>query len=156
MKTIDTSLTFRIGVWRPWLLALTILAVPLLIAVGLALANGVPQAAVRFVTLYALAAATLLVPIGITTRTGRWDVDACGIGGPDKWHVHRHVRWGDIESVSRVLIPGYTFGWVNTAGRKKALWVPLFLTEMHRFRRAVEAWTEPGNPLREFLGAHPE
>jgi len=150
----DSPLTFHISVWRPWLLAVAMLAVPVLIAAGVSAAGGQPAVSVGALVGLTIAAGGLLLPIGWAVSTSHWDVDASGIGGPDNWHVYRSVRWSEIRSVSRFPVPGYPFVWVNTAGRRWAFWVPLFLTDMPGFRAAVSSYAPPHNPLRQYLEKH--
>jgi hypothetical protein len=140
--------TFRIAVWRPWLLALAPLA--LLAAVGAAVSGDVLRA------LLALAgiAAVLLVPIGLAVRLSRWHVDADGVGGRNNWLAYRRLEWDEIESVEPWLIPGYRYLQVNGGGARKVFWLPLFLTDMPGFRAAVEQYAPPDNPLRRYLKRH--
>ena len=143
----DLRQTFRISVWRPWLLALALLAIPLLIAAGVAVANGQPQGLAGLLVGLLVVGSLLWLVIGLAVRTSRWDVDPEGIGGPDNWHIYRWVRWDEIESLSRLPVPGYPFVWVNTAYRRKLFWVPLFLTDMRGFGRAVARYAGPHHPL---------
>jgi hypothetical protein len=143
--------TFRITFWRPWLLAVAMLAVPALIAAGAFALSAQLATAARILGGLAVAAALLALPIGWAVATSRWDVDAAGIGGRDSWHVYRRVQWDEIRSVSRMPLPGYPSVWLNTTGRRWALWVPLFLTDMEGFRAAVVAHAGQSNPLRQIL-----
>lgn len=151
----EQRLTFRISFWRPWLLAVAILAVPALIAaVGFAI-SGRLAAIVAVVGGLAVIAALLALPIGWAVASSRWDVDADGIGGRDNWRVYRRVAWSDIRSVSRMRLPGYPQAWINSASRRKAIWVPLFLSDMAGFRAAVARYASPDNPLRQLLDRIP-
>jgi hypothetical protein len=143
---------FRITWVRPWLLAVAILAVPALIAAVGGLIAGQPEALLGIPAVLGVGGAVVLIPILITASTSRWDVDAEGIGGRDNWHIYRWVAWSEIDSVSPMLIPGYRFVWVNAAGRNHAFWLPLFLTDMHGFRKAVARYADEDNPLRRYLG----
>lgn len=151
----DSPLTFHISVWRPWLLAVAMLALPALIITGASAAGGQPEVSVGAVIGLMIVAGVLLLPIGWAVRTGHWDVDTSGIGGPDNWHVYRSVTWDEIRSVSRFPVPGYPFVWVNTTRRRWAFWVPLFLTDMTGFREAVSRYAPRHNPLRQYLEKHP-
>jgi hypothetical protein len=93
----------------------------------------------------------LLIPIGWAVAGSRSEVDAEGIRGPDNWHIERKVRWSEIRSVSRFLLPGYSLVWINTDKKRKLFWVPLFLTDMSGFRATVSAYAKRDNPLRVFL-----
>jgi hypothetical protein len=151
----DTSLTFRITLWRPWLIAVTPLA--LLAAVGLAFsaANGKLVTAVSLLIVLVGIAVILLVPIGLAVRVSRWNVDPNGIGGPNNRLVYHRLAWSDIESVTPWLIPGYPYVQVNGGGKRRVFWLPLFLTNMPRFRSAVARYAPPDNPLRHYLEQHP-
>src|SRR5439155_17752586 len=100
-----SQLTFRITLWRPWLLAVTPLA--LLAALGLAITVAAGQLAAASGILLGLAgvAVVLLVPIGLAVRAGRWDVDPNGSGGRNNRLVYDRLDWCEIESVERWLIP---------------------------------------------------
>ena len=155
--TADPPLVFRISWVRPWLLAAVILAVPAAVAALATVARGGRATALLgIVAGWAVASAVVLVPIALTARTSRWDLDGAGIGGRDNWHVYRRVAWPEIRSVSPLRIPGYRLVHVNTATRRKAIWVPLFLDDMASFRAAVRRYAAADNPLRRFLEEHAE
>ena len=146
----DSPHTFRITFWRPWLLAVAILAVPAL-AAGRFTMSGQVRAAAAVAGGLAVAAALLALPIDWAVGNSRWDVDAAGIGGRDNWNVYRRIAWGEIRSVSRLPLPGYPFVWVNATDRRRAMWVPLFLSDMAGFRAAVAHYAGADNPLRQLL-----
>jgi hypothetical protein len=147
--------TFRIAFWRPWLLAVAILAVPALVVASGFTMSGQLAAAAAVAGGLAVAAALLALPIGWAVGSSRWDVDAAGIGGRDNWRVYRRVGWGEIRSVSRLPLPGYPLVWVNTTDRRWAIWVPLFLSDMAGFQAAVARYASPDNPLRQLLERTP-
>jgi hypothetical protein len=77
----QTQLSFRITLWRPWLLALTPLA--LLAALGVAgclVAGEVATAAGILLGLSGLAV-LFLVLISLVVWASRWQVDRHGVGG---------------------------------------------------------------------------
>jgi hypothetical protein len=151
------ALTFRISWVRPWLLAVALMAAALLVIASLRAAAGESGAWVGCALVLAICSAAALVPIMIVVATHRWRVDADGIGGRDNWHVYRRVGWAEIASVSPRPIPGYRFVWVNSRSRRRAFWLPLFLTDMEGFRNAVARHAPPDNPLRLYLeGRLPE
>jgi hypothetical protein len=153
--TSEPRLTFRITPWRPWLLAVTILALPAAAVVALPVAAG--ELAVAFFSLlgFAAVALILLVPIGWAAGTSRWHVDPKGVGGRDNYHVYHHLDWSEIDSVSPWLIPGYPYLQVNGGSRRRVFWLPLFLTDMPGFRSAVARYAPPGSPLRCYLESYP-
>jgi hypothetical protein len=151
----DTLLTFRIPFLRPWLLAMAILAVPVVAVAGFSALAGQPGALWAVLLGLAIVGVVLALPIGLAVRISRWQVDATGIRGPDSWMIHRLVAWDDIDSVSAWPIPGYRYVWLNTANQRWVAWVPLFLNDMDEFRAAVSKFAAPDNPLRRYLKKHP-
>jgi hypothetical protein len=150
-----SQLTFRISLWRPWLLAVTPLA--LLAALGLAITIAAGQLAAASTLLLGLAgvAVALLVPVGLAVRANRWHVDSNGIGGRNNRLVYHRLDWSEIESVEPWLLPGYPYVQVNGGGKRWAFWLPLFLTDMPGFRSAVARYAPVDNPLRRYLEQHP-
>jgi hypothetical protein len=151
----NPRLTFRISLWRPWLLAITPLA--LLAALGLAITLPAVHIAAAMSILFAFAgiALLLLLPIGLATRGSRWHVDPSGIGGPNNQLVYHWLAWSEIESVAPWPIPGYHYVQVNGVGKRRAFWLPLFFTDMPSFRAALAQFAPPGNPLPAYLEKHP-
>jgi hypothetical protein len=152
----ETSrLTFRITLWRPWLLAISPLALLAALGVAFTLANG--QIAIASAILLGLAglAVALLAPIGLSVWATRWHIDPTGIGGRNNMLVYNHLNWAEIESVEPWLIPGYRYLQVNGVGKRWAFWLPLFLTDMPGLRAAVARYAPPENPLRRYLEQHP-
>jgi hypothetical protein len=147
----DPPQVFRISPLRPWLLAVEILAIPVLIVAAVAAFNGQPAAIPGILLGWAGASATVFIPIAIAVATSRWDIDAEGVGGRDNWHIYRRVAWSDIDSVTPLPLPGYNFVWINSRWRRKVFWLPLFLTDMDGFRAAVAAYAPAKNPLRRYL-----
>jgi hypothetical protein len=149
------ALTFRIRLWRPWLLALTPLALLTLVGVAIALTRGDLSTAAALLLGFAGLALALLLPIGLTVRISRWHVDPGGIGGRNNWLVYHRLDWSEIQSVEPRLLPGYQHLQMNGGGRRWVFWLPLFLTDMPAFRSAVVRYAPPGNPLRHYLEQHP-
>ncbi len=147
-------LTFRITLWRPWLLAVTPLALLAAVGVAIAVAAGQLAAASGILLGFAAFVVILLVPIGLAVRASRWHVDPNGIGGRNNWLVYQRLDWSDIESVEPRLIPGYPYVQVNGGGKRWAFWLPLLLTDMAGFRSAVAQYTPANNPLRRYLEQH--
>jgi hypothetical protein len=151
----NSRLTFRITLWRPWLLALTLLALPAALGVGLSVVAGALAVASAILLGFAGVAVALLLPIGLTVGTSRWHVDADGIGGRNNYLVYHRLEWSEIESVEPWLIPGYRYLQVNGVSKPRAFWLPLFLTDMPGFRSAVARYAPPANPLRRYLEERP-
>ena len=147
--------TFRITLWRPWLLSVIPLALLAAAGVIAALVTGNRAATVGILSGFAGVAGALLLPVGLAVWVSRWHVDPNGIGGRNNMLVYHHLDWPDIESVEPWLIPGYRYVQVNGVGMRRAFWLPLFLTDMPGLRSAVARYAPPGNPLRRYLEQHP-
>ncbi|HEY3229971.1 MAG TPA: hypothetical protein VGJ87_12185 [Roseiflexaceae bacterium] len=150
-----SQLTFRISLWRPWLLALTPLALLAAVGVAVSVVAGERAAVAAILLGFTALAVTLLLPIGLVVWASRWHVDEKGIGGRNNWLVYHRLDWSEIESVEPYLIPGYRYVQVNGVGKRWAFWLPLFLTDMPGLRSAVARYAPPGNPLRRYLEQHP-
>jgi hypothetical protein len=150
----DQALTFRISWVRPWMLAITVMSTALLLIAGLGASAGQGGAWVACAMALAVCSVVSLVLIMIGVARLRWHVDADGIGGPDNWHEYRQVGWPEIASVSPRPIPGYRFVWVNSRSKRRAFWLPLFLTDMEGFRNSIARYAPPDNPLRRHLEEH--
>jgi hypothetical protein len=89
--------TFRITLWRPWLLGLT----PLVLLGGLSMAVSAAQGQFAYawsiLLFLALIAFFLLLPIGLFVWASRWHVDPKGIGGRNNWFVYHHLHWAEID-----------------------------------------------------------
>ena len=150
-----SRLTFRISLWRPWLLALTPLALLAALGVAVDVAGGNLAAAAVILLGLAGVAVALLLLIGLVVWTSRWHVDPNGIGGRNNWLVYHRLDWSEIKSVEPWLIPGYRYLQVNGVGKRRAFWLPLFLTDMPGLRSAVARYAPSANPLRRYLEKHP-
>jgi hypothetical protein len=148
-------LTFRISLWRPWLLGIIPLAVLAAVGVIVALGAGAGTAAMGILLGFAGIAVALLLPIGLAVRVSRWHVDPRGIGGRNSFLIYHRLDWSDIVSVEQWVLPGYRYVQVNGVGRRWAFWLPLFLTDMPGLRAAVAQYAPPGNPLLRYLEQHP-
>jgi hypothetical protein len=151
----ETSrLTFRITFWRPWLLAITPLALLTAFGVIASLVSAKPAAAIGILLGFAGIAVVLLLPIGLAIWASRWHVDSNGIGGRNNMLVYHRLDWSEIESVEPWMIPGYPYLQVNGRGIRRAFWLPLFLTDMPGFLSAIMQYAPAENPLRRYLEQH--
>jgi hypothetical protein len=150
-----SQLTFRITLWRPWLLAITPLALLAAVGIALSVVAGKLATATTILLGFAGVGVVLLLPIALAVWVSRWHVDQNGIGGRNNLLVYHHLDWSEIESVEPWLIPGYPYVQVNGGGIRWAFWVPLFLTDMPGFRSAIVRYAPPENPLRRYLVEHP-
>jgi hypothetical protein len=149
-----SRLSFRITPWRPWLLNVTLLALVAGFGVAVSVVAGERATAEGILLGFAGIAVALLLPIGLVAQANRWHVDPNGIGGRNNWLVYHRLEWSDITSVEPWLIPGYRYVQVSGAGKRRAFWLPLFLTDMPGLRSAVARHAPPGNPLRRYLEEH--
>src|SRR5438045_5046432 len=94
-----SRLTFRITLWRPWLLALTPLALLAALGVVVSVVAGELAAATGILLGFAGVAGALLLLIGLVVWTTRWHVDPDGIGGRNNWLIYHRLNWSEIESV---------------------------------------------------------
>ena len=150
-----SQLTFRISLWRPWLLVVVPLAVLAAVCVAAAALAGQAATATPIALGFAGLALVLLLPIGLAVWASRWHVDPQGIGGRNNRLVYHRLDWSEIESVEPWLLPGYRYLQVNGAGKRWVFWLPLFLTDMPQLRAAVARYAPPENPLRQYLEQHP-
>jgi hypothetical protein len=146
--------TFRITLWRPWLLAVTPFALLAALGIAVGVATGDLAATPGYLIALAGLALALLVPVGLAVWVSRWHVDPNGVGGRNNWLVYRSLDWSEIDSVEPWLIPGYPYLQVNGGGMRWAFWLPLFLTDMPGFLSAVARYAPPDNPLRRYLERH--
>jgi hypothetical protein len=150
----DPQFTFRITLWRPWLLALTPLALLAALGVIISVVAGELATAIGILLGFAGVAVALLLLVGLVVWVSRWHVDPSGIGGRNNWLVYHRLDWFEIESVEPWLLPGYQYLQINGVGKRWAFWLPLFLTDMPGLRSAVARYAQPDNPLRRYLEQH--
>lgn len=150
-----SRLTFRITLWRPWLLAVTPLALLAALGVAVSVVADELAASAGILLSFAGVVVALLLPIRLAVWASRWHVDPNGMGGRNNWLVYHRLDWSEIESVEPGLIPGYRYLQINGVGKRWAFWLPLFLTDMPGLRSAVARYAPPGNPLRRYLEKHP-
>jgi hypothetical protein len=151
----SSRLTFRVTPWRPWLLSLTPLALLAGLGVVVSVVAGERATAAGILLGFTGLAVALLLLIGVVVRAARWHIDPNGIGGRNNWLIYHRLDWSEITSVEPWLIPGYRYLQVNGVGKRRAFWLPLFLTDMPGLRAAVARYAPPGNPLRRYLEEHP-
>src|SRR2546429_5949914 len=85
-----SRLTFRISLWRPWLLAVAMLALPAALIVALSIAGGNLAVSAGIVLGLAGVSPGLLLPKGFVVSPSRWDPDpggGCGRKQPIAHHT---------------------------------------------------------------------
>src|SRR5690242_5572307 len=102
-----SPLTFRISIFRPWLLAITLLAPLPVFGVIVSVVAGSLTLMASILLGFAAIAGVLLLPISLSVWASRWHVSATGIGGRNNALVYHHLSWSEIESVEPWSIPGY-------------------------------------------------
>jgi hypothetical protein len=70
-----------------------------------------------------------------------------GLRAPTLWGNYRQVAWADVRRVRPFNFLGLRYLRVGTAGPGGTLWLPVFLSDLARFRAAVRRHAGPENPL---------
>ena len=61
------------------------------------------------------------------------------------------LPWADIEAIRPINFGGLRY--IRLASKKdiRVMWIPLYLNDMNGFHKLVVQYTEPGNPLAQYL-----
>jgi hypothetical protein len=86
-----------------------------------------------------------LAVVFFPTGVGSW-----GVRGYDAWGLYHNVAWADVEAARPARLLGLRFLRVFPRGGRP-VWVPLFLSDMTRFRGLVAQHAGPGHPLTAAL-----
>jgi len=74
-------------------------------------------------------------------------VGAGGLHSFDAWGRYHRVPWSEITTVRPFRLLGLKYLRVFQAGQPRTIWVPLFLSDMNRFRSLVLQHAGSANPL---------
>jgi hypothetical protein len=100
-----SQLTFRISLWRPWLLALTPLALLAALGVAVSVVAGQLAAAVTILLGFAALAVALLLPIGLAVWVSRCVRNACDFSALRHEEEYRCIPRLASEECSPVSCP---------------------------------------------------
>jgi hypothetical protein len=70
------------------------------------------------------------------------------------WGTKVILEWTEIVAVRPIRILGLLYLRVVSSGRKKPIWLPLFLVDLPGFVTAVNESAPADNPLRQWLHTH--
>ena len=59
--------------------------------------------------------------------------------------------WADIEAIRPINFGGLRYTRIASKNDNRVMWLPLFLNHMKEFHKLVVQYTEPGNPLAQYL-----
>ncbi len=98
------------------------------------------------VTPVVVVAAAFLAVVFFPTGVGSW-----GVRGYDSWGLYHNVAWADMAAVRPARLLGLRFLRVLPRGGGRPIWVPLFLSDMGRFRGLVAQHAGSTHPLTAAL-----
>jgi hypothetical protein len=78
-------------------------------------------------------------------------VTSAGLRGRTFWGNASAIDWQDVQSVSRIGVPGLRFLRVHSFNGGAPMWLPTFLRKRDEFRRRVTASVSESHPLRTAL-----
>ncbi len=61
------------------------------------------------------------------------------------------LPWADIEAIRPINFGGFRYIRIASKKDSRVMWLPLFLNHMNEFHKLVVQYTEPGNPLAQYL-----
>jgi len=74
-----------------------------------------------------------------------------GIRGYNAWGLYHDLAWPDIEKIRPFTLPGLRYIRVYCKNNSSVMWLPLFLTNMSRFKELVSQYAKPDNALNLYL-----
>ena len=74
-----------------------------------------------------------------------------GIKGYGFWGKYHSIEWEDIVDVKPLRIIGLKYIRVFNTRTKRPLWLPLFLSDMNRFKEEIQAIVPHNNPMNLFF-----
>ena len=78
-------------------------------------------------------------------------VGAWGVRGFDFWGIYHETTWEEIAAVRPINFLGLRFLRAFRAGKRRPLWLPLFLADMRGFTELVRRHAGPAHPLARGL-----
>jgi hypothetical protein len=89
---------------------------------------------------------TLLAVLFFPVSVGTW-----GLRGFDAWGRYHNVQWSEMTAVRPLNLLGLKYLRVIPDKGRRAIWVPLFLADMGRFRGLIAQHAGAANPLAAAL-----
>lgn len=74
-----------------------------------------------------------------------------GLCGSGTWIWYRCLAWSEIQCVRHLNFVGLPYLRIYSHETLTAIWLPLFLTNMNRFKEIVAEHAESDNPLVEYF-----
>lgn len=81
----------------------------------------------------------------------RFSVGPDGISCYDFWCQPLTTPWSDMQGLSRIWIPGLAYARITTSDRYRALWLPLFVSDLDALYELVAIHAGPQHPLAVLL-----
>ena len=99
-----------------------------------------------------LTAVLSAVSVAVIVYRYRFSVGPEGISCYDFWCRPLTTRWEEMQSYSRIWLPGLEYARITTGDRYRALWLPLFVADGEGLREMVALHAGAGHPLVEMMG----
>ena len=71
--------------------------------------------------------------------------------GYNAWGKYFDLPWSDIDAIRPINFGGLRYIRIASKNDNRVMWLPLFLNHMKEFHKLVVQYTEPGNPLAQYL-----
>lgn len=125
----------------------------LVLGLGIALLRGVarPDCLPCLIATLVTGAAVLAAWTAIWTRRMKVYVSPAGLRCYTAWCLYRFVGWPDMTRVRPVSFLGLRYLRVWSTSQRSPVWVPLFLSDLPEFRKAVQGYAGSGNVVSQYL-----
>ena len=61
------------------------------------------------------------------------------------------LSWADIDAIRPINCGGLRYIRISRKSDTRVMWIPLFLNDINEFHKLVVQYTEPSNPLAQYL-----
>lgn len=85
----------------------------------------------------------------VLTHYFRYEVTADGVSGQSLLGHNVSVAWSDVEAMKPVQIGNLDFMRVISTGRKRAIWLPMFVRAGSPFDEVAQLWTPQAQFMRK-------
>ena len=99
------------------------------------------------------AALVALIPTGAAVAYFKVYVNPNGIRGYNALGLYHNLQWSEIDVVYLFKMPGLRHVLLCSKATSRVMWVPLFLSDINRFKELVNQHTQPDNPLNRFFAS---